>query len=81
MNFFISPITTSNGKIPITKNKRIAGIKKLEKGEVSNIDNGVPSSLPEGSIINSPPPTNAPKLKNPSKKIKKFLAVIILDGF
>ena len=75
-DFFKSAIISKHGAIPITKKRRIPGIKKLLNGDVSNIDTGVPSNFPEGDIINKPPPTIAPRLKKPSKNTKKFLVFI-----
>ena len=57
-------------------NKIIPGIKKLSKGEFFKIDKGKPpSSLPDGEIINAPPPPNALIPRKPSKTKCIILAV------
>lgn len=71
----------NNGATPIKKNSRMPGIKKLLKGEVSNIDKGAPSKVPEGEIMSKPPPPNAPRLKKPSKNSKSFCVFILIQEF
>jgi hypothetical protein len=66
----INPIGTN----PSTLNKIIPGIKKLLKGELSNIDKGIPNSLPDGEIINMVPPKIAPNPRSANKKIRRFLS-------
>ena len=42
---FLSKANTNRqGKSPKTVNKIMPGIKKLEKGELSNMDNGIPNN-------------------------------------
>ena len=75
---FINAHAVRQGKSPKTLNKIIPGIKKSLKGEVSKIDNGnPPNNLPEGDIINAPPPPMAPIPRNINKKIRIFLAFMI----
>lgn len=61
--------TTKIGKKPKTRNKIIPGIRKSEKGEFSRIDKGnPPNNLPDGEMINAPPPTIALNPKNPKRE-------------
>ena len=66
---------------PSKLNKIIPGIKKLLKGELSNIERGIPNILPEGEIINTPPPKIAPNPRNNNKKSSEFLVVFIFIMF
>src|SRR5450759_2267477 len=77
LNRFVSPIGTNPSKL----NKIIPGIKKLLKGELSNIERGIPNILPEGEIINTPPPKTAPSPRRDNKKSIVFLVVFILIMF
>jgi hypothetical protein len=54
--FFIKAIDTPIGTIPRKLNKIIPGIKKLVKGELSNMDKGIPNKFPDGDIISTLPP-------------------------
>jgi hypothetical protein len=62
----------ASGANPITLNKIIPGIKKLLNGEFFNIDSGIPNSLPEGEIINTPPPNIAPIPSSTNNISKQF---------
>ena len=65
------------GANPNTINKIIPGIKKLLKGEFSNIDKGIPNSLPDGEIINMVPPKIAPNPRIANKKMRRFLIAFV----
>src|SRR5580693_1300952 len=69
----VSPI----GIIPSTEKRIMPGIKKLLKGELSNIDRGIPNSLPVGEIIKTPPPKIAPNPRSPIKIKRIFRAVFV----
>jgi hypothetical protein len=57
--------TVKIGKIPNTKNKMIPGMRKFEKGEFFRMDKGnPPNKLPDGEMINVPPPPIALTPKN-----------------
>ena len=75
--FFSNAIISNRGISPRTKNKITPGIKKLLKGDFSNIDKGISNNSPLGEIINAPPPPIAPNPRNPNKNKKIFRVVII----
>ena len=80
---FIKASVNQIGTNPSTLNKIIPGIKKLLKGEFSNIDWGIPNSLPDGEIMNTAPPKIAPKPRIANKKIRRLLIdfVVIKSDF
>ncbi len=76
--FFINAHKVRQGKSPKTANKIIPGIKKSLNGDFSKIDKGnPPNNLPDGDIINAPPPPMALIPRNVNKKNSKFLAFIV----
>ena len=76
--FFINAHTVRQGKSPKTTNKIIPGTKKSLKGEFFKIVNGnPPNNLPDGDIINAPPPPMALIPRNDSKKRRIFLAFMV----
>ena len=58
---------SSVGKRPSITNKITPGIKKLWNGELFKIEGNPPSNLPDGEIINAPPPPIALTPRKPSK--------------
>jgi hypothetical protein len=53
------------------------GIKKSLKGEWSKIDKGKPpNSSPDGEMMSKLPPPKAPRPRNTSRKISRFLKTI-----
>ena len=76
--FFINAHKVRQGKSPKTANKIIPGIKKSLKGDFSKIDNGnPPNNLPEGDIINAPPPPIALIPRNDNKTNRIFFAFMV----
>lgn len=71
--FFSNANTNRQGASPRKVNKKIAGIRKFGKGESFIIDNGMPSSSPDGEIINTPPPNMAPTPRNANRPMRIFL--------
>ena len=71
--FFINANISRQGAIPRKVNKKIPGIIKFEKGETFIMDNGMPRSLPEGEMINAPPPKIAPAPRNVKRAVRIFL--------
>ena len=59
------------------------GIKKLVKGELSNIDKGIPNNFPVGDIINTAPPNIAlnPRNANRMNKIFRVAFIVLLFRF
>ena len=68
--FLYKALASSVGAIPSTENKMIPGIKKLSKGDLFNMDRGIPINFPLGEIMKTPPPPIAPIPKNTSKPIR-----------
>lgn len=69
VGFLIRAKMSRQGTSPKTTNNRIPGIKKFLNGDLSKIDRGnPPNNLPEGEIINAPPPTIALKPRKANKK-------------
>lgn len=65
------------GKSPNKTNKIMPGIRKSVNGEFFKIDKGrPPSSLPDGEIINAPPPPMALSARKANKSKWIFLAVL-----
>lgn len=53
------------------------GIRKSEKGDCAKIESGKPpSNLPEGEIINAPPPPIALTPRNNNNEIRMFLVAV-----
>ena len=71
--FFIKAKVSRMGTNPSTQNKAIPGIKKFLKGELSNIDNGIPNNSPDGEIINTAPPKIAPAPSSANKESKIYI--------
>ena len=75
--FLIKAYEIKHGKRPKIVKSIIPGIRKSEKGESAKIDNGnPPSSLPEGEMINAPPPPMALNPRNNNNEIRTFLAEV-----
>lgn len=75
--FFTRANVKPQGTTPNNINKVMPGIIKSVKGEALSNDKGIPIKWPSGAIINEPPPASAPIPRKPSKKIKKFLPVVV----
>jgi hypothetical protein len=52
------------------------GIKKFLKGELFNMDKGIPNNSPEGEIIKTAPPKIAPTPRKNNKTTRIFRVVI-----
>jgi hypothetical protein len=65
------------GIAPRIVNRIIPGIRKFWKGEWSNIDKGIPNNLPDGEMINTPPPHKAPNPYKADKSNSTFLEVCV----
>ena len=60
----------ASGATPSSVNKIIPGNKKLENGECSNMESGIPKMLPEGEMISTKPPKIAPTPRKESKNTR-----------
>ena len=67
--------------MPSTKNKMMPGIKKLLKGDLSNMHNGIPNNFPLGEMMKITPPPMAPdtrKANKPGRILRGVFGFIIL---